>query len=184
MSRADYVAVEKGASERHEFLGGAVYAMAGGTPEHGALAAAVMGELRSALAGKPCRVYSSDVRVSIRPTGLATYPDASVVCGRLETDPEDPDAITNPLLVVEVLSDSTEAYDRGAKAAHYRRLPSLREYVLLSQDEPHIEIYRRLGPNRWELVEARAGDRLALDSLGIELDVSALYVDPLAAGPG
>jgi Uma2 family endonuclease len=182
MSRAEYVAAERTSSQRHEYLGGEVYAMAGGTPEHGALAAAIMGELRAALMDKRCRVYSSDVRISIRETRLVTYPDASVVCGQLETDPEDPDAITNPRLVVEVLSDSTEAYDRGAKAAHYRRIPSLEEYVLLSQDEPRIEVYRRVAPGRWELVEARAPERIALASLGVELDVAAVFGNPLTSG--
>jgi Uma2 family endonuclease len=182
MSRAQYVVAERTSAGRHEYLDGEVYAMAGGTPEHGALAAAVMGELRTALAGKPCRVFSSDVRISIRETHLVTYPDASVVCGRLETDPEDPDAITNPRVVIEVLSDSTEAYDRGAKAAHYRRIPSLEEYVLLSQDEPRIEVYRRVAPGRWELIEARAPERVRLESLGVELDVAAVYGNPLADG--
>jgi Uma2 family endonuclease len=182
MSRVEYAAAERASAQRHEYLAGQVYAMAGGTPEHGALAAAIMGELRAALAGKPCRVYSSDVRVSIRETRLVTYPDASVVCGQLETDPEDPDAIVNPRLLVEVLSDSTEAYDRGAKAAHYRRIPSLEEYVLLSQDEPRIEVYRRVAPRRWELVEARPPERIALASLGIELDVAAVFGNPLAGG--
>lgn len=182
MSRAEYVAAEQSSSLRHEYLSGEVYAMAGGTPEHGALAAAVMGELRAALHGKPCRVYSSDVRVVVRETGLVTYPDASIVCDQLETDPEDPDAIANPRLLVEVLSDSTEAYDRGAKAAHYRRIPSLIEYVLLSQDEPRVEVYRRVGPGRWELSEARSPERVVLSSVGVELDVAALYADPLSRG--
>lgn len=180
MTRAEYVATERVSSTRHEYLNGEVYAMAGGTPEHGALAAAIMGELRMALAGKPCRVYSSDVRLVVRETGLVTYPDASVVCGQLETDPEDPDAITNPRLLVEVLSDSTEAYDRGIKAAHYRRIPSLIEYVLVSQDEPRVEVYRRIAPGRWELTEARATQRIALSSVEVELDVAALYANPLA----
>lgn len=181
MSRAEYVAAEQASSLRHEYLNGQVYAMAGGTPEHGALAAAVMGELRAALVGKPCRVYSSDVRVSILETRLVTYPDASVVCGTLETDPADRDAVTNPILVVEVLSESTEAYDRGAKAAHYRQVPSLMEYVFLSQDEPRIEVYRRVAPGRWELREARTGERIPLESCGIELEVSAIFTNPLAS---
>lgn len=180
MSYAEYVAAEKQAEVRHEFLNGEIFAMAGGTPEHGALAVAIAGELHVALAGRPCRVYSSDVRVRVLTTGLATYPDASVVCGHLETDPADPDAIVNPTLLVEVLSDSTEAYDRGAKAAHYRRIPSLREYVLVGQQEPLVEVYRRNERGRWELLEARAGERVDLASLGIQLEVDAIYRNPLA----
>ena len=176
----EYVALERSSDVRHEFLDGTVVAMAGGTPEHGALAAAIIRELGGALRGKPCRVFSSDVRVRVPETGLATYPDVSVVCGQLETDPEDADAVTNPVLVVEVLSETTEAHDRGAKAAHYRRLSSLREYILVAQDEHRIEVQRRTEHGRWELIEARPGDVLALVSVDIELDVAAVYEDPLA----
>ena len=126
-----------------EYLAGDVWAMAGGTIEHGGLAFAVAREIGLALRDKACRALSSDVRVRIRRTDLTTYPDLSVVCGQLETAPDDVDAITNPILLVEVLSDSTEAYDRGAKWAHYRRIASLRDYVLASQAEPLIEVYRR-----------------------------------------
>jgi Uma2 family endonuclease len=118
--------------------------------------------------------------VRILETGLTTYPDLSVVCDKLETDPEDPHAVLNPVVLVEVLSESSEAYDRGAKAAHYRRIPSLREYVLVSQLEPQIEVYRRNERGLFELVEARRGQRAPLTSLGIELDVDAVYADPLA----
>ncbi len=181
MSYAEFLAREGASEPRHEFLDGQVFAMAGGSPEHGALAAAVIGELRSALRGTPCRVFSSDVRVRIEATGLSTYPDASVVCGQLETAALDKDAITNPILLVEVLSDSTEAYDRGAKAAHYRRIPSLREYVLVDQKEPRVEIYRRNEQGRFELFEVTLGQPLELGSVGVTLDVRAIYDNPLAA---
>ncbi|MFZ5893787.1 MAG: Uma2 family endonuclease [Myxococcota bacterium] len=179
LSYAEYLALEAKADQRHEFLDGQLFAMAGGTPEHGALAAAFILELGSALRGRPCRMFSSDVRVRIQPTGLATYPDASVVCGRLETDPIDRDAIVNPVLLVEILSDSTEGYDRGAKAAHYRRIPSLREYVLVSQREPLIEVYRRNEQGRFELFEARSGENIELASVGVSLSVDAVYENPL-----
>lgn len=180
MSYEQYRAAEQGSAIRHEFLNGEIFAMAGGTPEHAALAMAIGGQLFNALRGKPCRVYSADLRVRIRETGLTTYPDLSVVCDKLETDPDDPHAVLNPVVLVEVLSESTEAYDRGAKAAHYRRIPSLREYVLVSQLEPQIEVYRRNERGLFELVEARRGQRAPLTSLGIELDVDAVYADPLA----
>lgn len=180
MSHAEYLAAEAASDTRHEFLRGEVFAMAGGTPEHGALAAAMTIALGDALRDRPCRVFNSDVRVRIRETGLTTYPDLSVVCGALERDEEDRNAIVNPVLVVEVLSDSTEAYDRGEKAAHYRRLPSLKEYVLMSQREPRIEMFRRNEAGRWELYEAGAGQRLELASVGCTLEVDALYRDPLA----
>jgi Uma2 family endonuclease len=175
MTYAEYLAAEAVSDVRHEFLNGEVWAMAGGTPEHGALAVSVTLALGAALRGKPCRGYSSDVRVRIPDTGLSTYPDLSIVCGPLETAPDDKDAITNPVVLVEVLSDSTEAYDRGAKWAHYRRIPSLREYVLVSQAEPRIEVFRRTEAGRWELLEARPGETIELESLGAQLDVAAVY---------
>jgi len=179
MTYPQYLAAEASAEVRHEYLAGEVWAMAGGTIEHGALAAAIGRELGGALRGKPCRVFSSDVRVRIAETDLATYPDLSVVCGSLATAPDDEDAITNPIVLVEVLSDSTEAYDRGAKSAHYRRIASLREYVLVSQAEPRVEVFRRSEGGRWELIEARPGETIELASLGVELDVAALYENPL-----
>ncbi len=180
MSYAEYLAAERRSAVRHEFLNGSVYAMAGGTPEHGALAAAIIRELGVGLRGKPCRVFSSDVRIRVVPTGLATYPDASVVCGRLETAADDPDGVTNPKILVEVVSPSTEAHDRGAKWAHYRRIASLREYILVAQDEPRIELYRRNEAGRWELHEAQRGDRITVESLGLELEVDAVYENPLS----
>ena len=113
---------------------------------------------------------------------MTTYPDVSVVCGRLETDAEDPDAIVNPVLLIEVLADSSEAYDRGAKAAHYRRVQSLREYVLVSQSEPVVEVYRRNAEGRFELYEFRADDTVELASVGVSLAVRAIYANPLAVG--
>ena len=163
MRYREYLDAETKSDRNHEFLNGEVFAMAGGTPERGALAAAMIGELRAALRGKPCRIYSSNVRVRIEASGLTTYPDASVVCDQLETDSVDHDVIVNPVLIVEVLSDSTEAYDRGAKAAHYRRIPGLQEYVLLAQSEPLVEVHRRNEQGRFELIEARLGESFELD---------------------
>lgn len=179
MAYAEYVRTEEASPVRHEFLKGLVFAMAGGTPEHGALAAAIMREIGLALRGKPCRVYSSDLRVRNLETNLATYPDATVVCGKLDTASDDPDAVTNPTLLVEVLSDTTEAYDRGAKAAHYRKIASLKEYVLVAQDERHIEVYRRNLRGGWELFEARSGAQLELQSIGVWLDIDTVYENPL-----
>ena len=122
------------------------------------------------------------MRVFVRETGLATYPDLSVVCGSLETAEEDKDAIVNPVLLAEVLSPSTEAWDRGGKAAHYRRIPALRE-ILLVTPEGRLEVRRRNDRGVWELVEARVGERLELMSLGVVLDVAELFRDPLASAP-
>ena len=175
MTYAGYVAFEGRTPGRHEYLDGRVLAMAGGTPEHGALAAAVTGMLFAQLASQPCHVLTSDVRVKIQETGLTTYPDVSVVCGPAERDTEDPIAITNPTALVEILSERTEAYDRGEKFAHYRRLLSLREYVLVAQDAPRIEVFRRDATGNWSLHEFRPGDRARLESIGCALDVTELY---------
>jgi len=182
LTYAEYLALEAQSPVRHEFVNGEVFEMAGGTPAHGALAAALARDLGAALRGKPSRVFSSDVRVFVRETGLATYPDLSVVCGSLETAEEDKDAIVNPVLLAEVLSPSTEAWDRGGKAAHYRRIPALRE-ILLVTPEGRLEVRRRNDRGVWELVEARVGERLELMSLGVVLDVAELFRDPLASAP-
>jgi len=184
MTYAEYLAFEEKAVDKHEFLNGEVFAMGGGTIEHAALIASVTHALMGALQGRPCRVYSSELRIRIRATGLTTYPDVSVVCGKAEVDADDPHAIVNPILVVEVLSDSTEAYDRGEKAAHYRHLPSLREYVLLSQHRPRIEVWRKNEAGRWELYEHESGSRAELASVACALAVDDVYRDPLAAAGG
>jgi Uma2 family endonuclease len=117
MSYREYVAAEAAAQLRHEFLRGAVFAMAGGSFEHAALASALARHVSNALEGKPCRTFSADARIRIEATDMTTYPDLSVVCGELQRAPDDPHAMLNPTLIFEVLSDSTEAYDRGAKAS-------------------------------------------------------------------
>lgn len=189
MTYAEYVRLEAESDTKHEWLRGEVFAMAGGTPEHAALAMSVGGELRASLRDRPCRVYSADLRVKVESTGLATYPDVSVVCKKLETALEDPQAAVNPTIIVEVLSDSTEAYDRGEplrrlsaaeRVAHYRRIPSLREYVLVSQREPRIEVHRLNEAGHWELHEAIAGESVELPSIGCRLSVDEVYRDPLA----
>jgi Uma2 family endonuclease len=155
--------------------------MAGGTLEHGRLAARLTFVLTAGLGKSPCEAFSSDAKVRVDETDLSTYPDVSVICGHIERSSMDPEAATNPVVLVEVLSDSSEAYDRGEKFAHYRRLPSLQEYVLVSQTTPHIEVFRRTGSGSWEFREATAGGRLKLESIGVELIVDEVYASVLAA---
>lgn len=178
----EYVELEAAATGRHEFLDGEVWAMAGGSPAHAAIAGNLIRLLGQALLGRPCRVFTSDLRVRVRETGLATYPDASVVCGAIELDPDDRrgHSVSNPIVLVEVLSPSTEDYDRGEKLAHYKRVPSLREIVLVAHDEPRIDVWRRLD-DRWTLLSFRAGEAVVFESLAIELSVADVYFDPLAA---
>jgi Uma2 family endonuclease len=180
MSFADYVAAEAKSEIKHEWLNGEVRAMSGGTPEHSALAMALGRQLGNALEGRPCRVFSSDLRIRVLETGLSTYPDLSVVCGKLEVDAEDANSVVNPVLLVEVLSDTTEGYDRGEKFAHYRRIASLQELVLVSQHEPRIEVYTRTDDGAWKLREWRSGGRVELTSLAVSLAVDDVYRDPLA----
>ena len=140
------------------------------------LASALLAQLR----GRPREAFSSDLRIRVLATGLATYPDVSVVCGRMERDPEDANTLVNPVVLVEVLSDGTEAYDRGEKFAHYRRIPSLEEYLLVSQTEPRLELFRRNPDGRtWTLHVAEAGETLDLASVGCLLDVGEIYASAL-----
>jgi Uma2 family endonuclease len=172
---AEYLALERSSNVKHEYLDGQIYAMAGGTPEHAALAATVIGLLFPQLRDGRCRVHDADLRVRVRETGLATYPDVTVVCGKRERDPDDEQAVTNPTLIVEVLSRSTEEYDRGDKFEHYKRLPSLREYVLVSHRERSVEVWARGADNAWTCSVSRDGQAARLDSIGARLDVRELY---------
>jgi Uma2 family endonuclease len=178
---AEYLALELKAETKHEYVNGEVFAMAGGTIEHGRLANSVTIQLGIALQGKPCATLSSDVRVRVVETGRATYPDVSVVCGKIERDREDKDSVVNPVVIVEVLSDTTEASDRGDKFAHYRRIPSLRHYVLVSQHEPRIESYARAEDGEWRFREAGPGGAVRLEAIDCQLSVDAVYADPLAS---
>jgi Uma2 family endonuclease len=171
----DYLGVEEMSSVRHEYLNGEIFAMAGGTPEHAALSAALVVLLGKRLEGGPCRPYSSDLRIRVRETGLATYADASVICGEPARDPESPTHVTNPSIVVEVLSRSTEDYDRGEKREHYQRSQSLREYVLVSQDRRQVEVFSRGSGGAWDHRIRRAGESFELPSVGARVAVDELY---------
>jgi Uma2 family endonuclease len=175
----DYVAAELDSETKHEWLDGVVYAMGGGTFEHSRLATNVASILRTKLAGR-CTVLNSDAMLYVRETNLATYPDVSVVCGPADLQKVTRggkvigEAITNPALIVEVLSDSTESYDRGEKFAHYIQLPSVKEYVLVDPRERRIEIFRR--PRRrghWQRDVAHAGETVTL--LGETFPVDDVY---------
>jgi len=170
---AEYLALEEESSVRHEFLDGEIYAMAGGSPDHAALAAAVIGLVRGQLP-PGCRVFTSDLRVRIAATGLTTYPDAAVICGSTERSSEDSLAVTNPLLLVEVTSPSTEEYDRGEKLRHYKGLPSLREVLIVSHRTPELTLHRREDAG-WETTTSGPAGALTLASVGARLDVDEVY---------
>lgn len=179
MTYAEYVALERVSPLKHEYVNGVVYAMAGGSPEHARLQLRMGHLLAAALRGRPCEPFSSDLRVQIEATGRATYPDVTVVCDRLERAADDAHAITNPSVLVEVLSETTEADDRGEKWAHYQRLASLRHYVLVSQTEQRVEVFTRESSG-WHYEDLRSG-ALALSSLGITIDIDELYARTLGA---
>lgn len=172
----DYLDIEQMSAVRHEFFEGEIYAMAGGTPEHAALAGALLVLLGGQLRGGPCRMYPSDLRIRIRESGLATYPDAAAICGAVEKDPDSPTHVTNPIAVFEVLSPSTELYDRGEKRAHYQKLPSLQLYVLVAQSHRTLEVWRRRG-QQWEHEVFVSGQTVTLAAIGGTLDVDTLYVE-------
>jgi Uma2 family endonuclease len=168
---AEYLGLEASSNVKHEFLGGQIYAMAGGTPEHAALAAAVVGLLFNQLRG--CRAYDSDLRVRT-PSGLATYPDVTVICGPSQRDDVDPQAVTNPTLIIEVLSRSTDEYDAGDKFEHYKTLPSLRQYVLVSHRDRSVEVWTRVDDAGWRRAVVHEGEVADL-LIDARLDVRALY---------
>jgi Uma2 family endonuclease len=175
---AEYLELEARSEQRYEYFEGRVFAMSGGTPGHSELTANVIHALMRQLEGRPCRVFTADLRIRVPATGLATHPDVSVVCGKLALDGEDPNAVTNPVVLVEVLSPGTERYDREEKFAHYRRIASLRGYVLVSQAERRVEVLLRNADDSWTLRDFRAG-AVPLDPIDCTLELDEVYRDPL-----
>lgn len=165
--------MEKSSPIKHEFCDGEIFAMAGGTPESGALGGSVIGMLAAQLP-EECRVMTSDVRVRIEASDLTTYPDASVVCGAAVRDRVDTVAVTNPVLVVEVTSPSSEDYDRGEKLSHYRQLPSLKVIVLVSHKTKRVTVVAR-GESGWETTEYRAGEVALVKEPELRLEVDKVY---------
>jgi Uma2 family endonuclease len=174
---AEYLSLEDESQIRHEYLDGEIYAMAGGTPDHAALAAALLLVLGRQLP-RGCRAFTSDLRVRISATGLTTYPDGAVVCGGSQRAPDDPIAVSNPLILVEVTSNSSEDYDRGDKLRHYQAIPSAKEILIVSHREPRIALHRR-GEGGWTSFEAVAGESVPLESIGGTVRVDDVYAGGL-----
>ncbi|MBL9037151.1 MAG: Uma2 family endonuclease [Archangium sp.] len=169
----DYLDVEQMSDARLEFYNGEIYAMAGGTPEHAFLAAACSAQLTAQLP-KGCRVASSDLKISVVETGLSTYPDLSVVCGPAERDARDANAVTNPVLLVEVTSPSTQDYDRGEKLSHYKQISSLQCVVIVGHAEKCVTLVQRTASG-WAMTDVRPGELAVVASPSLSIDVSALY---------
>lgn len=173
---ADYVGVEMTSSTKHEFLDGEIYAMAGGTEDHSALAAEVVRTLGNAIGDRPCRVHTADLRVYVESSGLATFPDASVICDPLQKHPPGPEVTAlNPSVLVEVTSNSSEAYDTGEKLGFYKTIPSLRECIIVSHRERRITVHYREGGGDWQSRVAVQGGRVLVPSLQCELIVDEIY---------
>jgi Uma2 family endonuclease len=172
----EYLIRERKASIKSEFYQGEIFAIGGGSANHSVIAANFVREAGNALRDKPCIVFNSDLRVQVQSTGLYTYPDATIVCGELLFDDDHRDTLLNPTVIVEVLSDSTEKYDRGKKSNHYRQIASLKELILIAQDRSHVERFTRQPNGDWlfhEQKELTAG--FELKSLGISIAISELY---------
>lgn len=152
----EYLASERQADTKHEYFNGDVFAMVGASRKHNLIAGNIFGELRQQLKGKPCEAYTNDMRVRIPATGLYTYPDVIVICGEPKFEDEHIDTLLNPTLIVEVLSESTESYDRGKKAGFYRSVESVAEYLMVSQDEYRVEQYVKQSDGKWLLTDIRA----------------------------
>jgi len=176
---ADYLRVEDDSDIKHEFADGQVWAMSGGSPEHARIIANVAMLLNMALGSRRCAVFSSELRIRVRSANRATYPDASVICDRVELDPEDPRGHTalNPTLLVEVLSPSTAAYDQGEKLDYCKQIPSLQEVMLVHHDARLVVVWRRTGGSwiSFELTEV-----VELRSIDCKLPVADIYRDQLA----
>ena len=177
-SIAEYLEFERDADVRHEFHDGEILAMSGGSLEQSLITINVGAELHNALKGKPCRVADSNLRVRIPRQARYMYPDALVFCGSPEFDPQDDKrhTIVNPRVIIEVLSPSTEAYDRGDKFSHYREIDSFEEYILISQHKPNVESWLRQSDGAWSIVNYIGLDTVAtVRSLGIEIPMAEIY---------
>jgi Uma2 family endonuclease len=172
----EYLIRERQASIKSEFYQGEIFATGGGSANHSLIAANLVREAGNALKDKPCTVFNSDLRVQVQATGLYTYPDATIVCGEQIFDDDHRDTLLNPTVIIEVLSDSTEKYDRGKKSNHYRQIASLKELILIAQDRPQVERFTRQPNGDWLFHEQKElSAEFELKSLGISVAMSELY---------
>ena len=166
-----YLAWEREQELKHEHLDGEVYAMSGGSRKHSLLASNTLTTLSLALRSQACQVLTSDMRIKVEATGLYSYPDVSVVCGQARFEDERENSLLNPVVLVEILSDSTEAWDRGRKFEHCRTIPSLMHYLLVSQHAVLMELFTRRSGGSWLLHESRAGGLVQLAAIEVDLAV-------------
>ncbi len=175
LTEAEYLAMEEKSPLRHEFVAGEAYAMTDGTLRHNRIALNVAVALLERLREKPCQVFINDVKLKVAPDNAYYYPDVMVVCTDLSAAADKSQVVSNPVLVIEVLSEGTEAIDRREKMIAYRRLPSLQEYVLISLDEQRVEIFRRRGDITWLDITYEPGDAVEFAAVGVTLPIADLY---------
>jgi Uma2 family endonuclease len=183
LSAAEFLAWERDQPDRHEYHSGEVFAMAGGSLRHNFLSGAMVTQLSFALRGKGCHVFSSDQRISAKQADRYVYADAVVTCGDIQTEPGTTDVLANPKVIVEVLSRNTEAYDRGDKWDAYQRLPSLTDYLLVSQAAAQIEHFQRETDGSWRYRLIGAGQIVTLSN-GATLAIDATYEGAFALAAG
>lgn len=172
----EFLEFERKAEEKHEYLDGEIFAMSGAKRNHNKITINLSGLIWQHLKGKDCESYSNDMRVFVPRSGLYTYPDLVVVCGEPQFQDDVHDTLLNPVMLIEVLSDSTEGYDRGRKFQHYRSIESLDEYVLVSQNDARIEKYIKQGDGFWVLSEAVGLDsEITLDAISCTMPLAEVY---------
>jgi len=171
-----YLEIERKAEYKSEYYNGEMFAMAGAKETHKVLVTTLVGLMYAQLRSRPCRVYSNDMRVRVSSTGLYTYPDVIGVCGERQFLDDQRDTLLNPNLLIEVLSRSTEAYDRGLKFELYQTIDSFSEYLLVSSDRMRVDLYTRQPDGKWLLTSAnRPDDEIELSSIGCRLSLADLY---------
>jgi len=171
----EYLALDRAAEFRSEFIDGEIIAMSGGSMRHSRLKMNLSGEIHAALLGTSCQAFNSDLRVRVS-SRMFTYPDLTIVCGKPMAADERQDILLNPTVIIEVLSPSTEAYDRGVKFQNYRTIETLRDYILVAQDRISIDHYTRGLPHTWTLREYQAAsEMLLIESVGVSLPLAAIY---------
>jgi len=176
LTAEQYLATERAAQFRSEFYRGEMFAMVGASRKHNLIAGNVFGELHRQFKDRKCEVYQSDMRVKVNATGLYTYPDIVATCDEPRFEDAHVDTLVNPKVIVEVLSPSTELWDRGKKFEHYRSIPSLREYVMIAQDEVLVETFTRNADDHWVLSDHRTlNEVVVLDSISCQINLSDIY---------
>ena len=178
LSESEYLAIERAADVKSEFYDGEMFAMSGGTRWHSLISANAGGELRQALKGSGCVVFESNMRLKVEATGLYTYPDVTVACEEQRFADNETDTLLNPTMIVEVISESTEKYDRGEKFRQYQQIASLKEYMLVSQHTPRVELFVREGGGTWRLLQAEGlHGTISSPTLGVTLEMQEIFAN-------